>query len=191
MGGRGRGRGVYMPSMFRAPVHEGEEDTWVIEKLQEIDNHTGFECDRKMRKIYALCVYNSSRKCCLTLSQNDLKVGLLLIDSGSSFHTIGALKRENRFNESSREMLLESWFLELRWKLFDRHEGKKSLCSFHMCFAFFKSNDFSRGKILKSLYRGIEGSSRFLNDIIRKALFILVWIELRLEGDAIPQLRRL
>ena len=33
MGGRERGRGVYMPSLFRAPVHEGEEDTWVIEYI--------------------------------------------------------------------------------------------------------------------------------------------------------------
>ena len=83
-----------------------------------------------------------------------LRLGLLVMHRGSSFHNFGPEKSMKRFSDSSLDIELVKLVRSLLRKFFDKLSGRKLLCSLHINFAYFNSIDFSRGKISNYLNKG-------------------------------------
>ena len=80
------------------------------------------------------------------------RLGLLVIQEGSSFQRLGPAKSMKRLSESSLEIEFVTLVRALLRKLLAKLSGRNPLLSLHINFAFFSSIDLLRGRISSSFY---------------------------------------
>ena len=115
-----------------------------------------------------------------------LRLGLLVMREGSSFHNVGPAKSMKRLRDSSLEIVIVTLVLSLLRKLLAKLSGRNPFFSLHINLAFFNSIVLSRGSISSSLKRGSVWWSLFLNEIMRTAFFYLEIHSIQISGGSHP-----